>query len=260
MTTPDIALDAVHMRQADFESELLSICGDVRLLWMPTPSDTTTSTSKDRNERTVTYSESIQSFDDAGAKRLGNGYYVTFNGTDEEADTPHVAGLSFGDGAVDEPFSILSLVKPDANDTSYIIVAKEASASDQEWRFLITSSGYPQMALRDESSSGEIVREDQTAIGTDWVLAGATYDGSGTHPGIGIWVDAVKTDDASQSSGDYTAMEAGASTVQIAHRFTTPAIFFDGSLAFVLVTAKELTADEQWQIKTLVNEFYNLSL
>jgi hypothetical protein len=39
-----------------------------------------------------------------------------------------------------------------------------------------------------------------------------------------------------------------------------PAWFYNGEMAFALITAKELNADEQWAIKNLVNAFYNLAL
>ena len=36
--------------------------------------------------------------------------------------------------------------------------------------------------------------------------------------------------------------------------------FFDGSMAFVAVVAKELSPDEVWSVKSLANSFFGLSL
>lgn len=266
MTSPSISPAAVHMSQADFESELLSICGDVRLLWMPLSTDTTTSTSKDRNERTVTYSKDINTFDDPGARRLGNGYYVTFDGTDEEADTPDVDGLSFGDGAVDEPFSVLALVSLDLNESGdEAIVGKYGGGSGEaeEWRFFL-DSGKVSLEVYDASQSARLRPAAAASFTTNtWTLFSGTYDGAGAYPGVKLWQDAaLLTGYTDISAGTYIAMENTSEPVTLGSidNNGSPIHFVDGSLAFVLITAKELTADEQWQTKTLVNEFYNLSL
>ena len=259
MVSPYISPAAVHMTQADFESELLSICGDVRLLWMPLSTDSTTSTSKDRNERTVTYSKDVRTFD-TPPSRLGNGYAVTFDGTDEEADTPDVGALSFGDGVVDQPFSVLSLV---SGTLSANVIASKAAQNNNEWFFGITYSGKTRVEFIDVSASAQIGRTMPTPTADTWTLVSSTYDGSGVSNGIKLYQNAAQVDDGDSKSGTYTAMEPLGSTGKVGFYNNGSGVdtyFFNGSIGFVLVTAKELTAAEQWQIKILVNGFYGLSL
>ena len=68
-------------------TDLLRVLGDCRLLWLPNLTDTTTSTERSRHAGTITWSESLASFDTRPA-RLGSGVAVAFNGTDEEGDVP----------------------------------------------------------------------------------------------------------------------------------------------------------------------------
>ena len=67
--------------------DLLAVLGDCRLLWLPDLADTTTSTERGRHAGTITWSESLGSWD-ATRARLGAGVAVAFNGTDEEGDVP----------------------------------------------------------------------------------------------------------------------------------------------------------------------------
>lgn len=247
----------LHSNTDEFKAKLLDICGDVRLLWFPDLTGTTV-VDASRVAATITYSKEVGDFDDPPAA-LGNGVAVQFDGVDEEADTPDVAGLSFGDGANDNPFSVVALVNQDVVGAE-VIIAKEASSSDEEWTFEVDSSGNPQFVLTDESASATIGRQDATALSSTIALISGTYDGAGLASGISIYLNGLATDDTDVVANSYVAMEAGASTVQIAHHYATPALFWDGKIAFALVTGKELTADEQWAIKTLVNGYYSLSL
>src|SRR3990167_8361400 len=95
-------------KRDEFIHDFLAIVGDCRLLWLPRNTETTTSTTVDRNARTITYDATIA----ARKSPLGSGVAVTFDGTDQEGDTPDTANLSFGDGAADLPFSVLALIKP----------------------------------------------------------------------------------------------------------------------------------------------------
>ena len=239
--------------------DLLALLGDCRLLWLPNLSDTTTSTERSRHGATLTWSESLASFDAARA-RLGSGVAVAFNGTDEEGDVPDAGRYSFGDGAADQPFSVLALLKPDANGSSMVIVGKESSASAEEWRLQLNASGHPQLTLTDESAAATIGRLDATAIGTDWVFLAATYDGSAASTGIRVYVDAVRLDDTDGDSGTYVAMENTAALVHVGARYTTKERYFDGSIALIALTAKALGQDDVWALRELVNSYFGLSL
>ncbi len=241
----------------EFVEGLLGICGDVRRLWIAQQGDTTTSTTKDRNQATVTWSESLAAFD-VGIVALGEGFAVDFNGTDEEGDMPDAADISFGDGANDNPFSVVALVNQGTAEAA-VVLAKEASATDEEWVLETDASGNPQFVLTDESASATIGRQDATALSGNALISG-TYDGAGLASGVAVYLDGVAADDTDVVANTYVAMEAGASTVQIGHHYTTAALFWDGTISFILICAKELSADEQWRIKELVNWYFGLSL
>ena len=135
----------------EFTRYLLGLLGDVRALWLPGKSGTTL-TDRSRNARILTWSENVSSFDTSPAE-LGSGYSVTFNGTDEEGDTPDANDLSFGDGAVDQPFSVFALVNPTDATSSVILSKLDTSASQEEWLFELDGSDRPRFALFDDSAT-----------------------------------------------------------------------------------------------------------
>lgn len=241
-----------------FEVKLMELLGDTRLLWIPRAGDTTTSTDRSRNAATITWDATIA----ARVNDLGLGHSITFDGTNDEGDiSPDSDIYSFGDGVADSPFSIVALIKPDDYGVTSVVIAKENSASAEEWRLDITSTnGYPRLFITDESASAYIGREDQTAFGTSWGLIAATYDGSKAASGISLVKNGAIVDDADVTSGSYDGMENTAALVHIGARYTTKERFFDGDIALVALCAKALTIDENWAIKSLINSFYDLSL
>ncbi len=106
----------------EFVGQVLHLLGDVRALWLPSKSGATL-TDRSRYVRVLTWSEDVSAFDTKPVE-LGSGYAVHFNGTDEEGDAPDADELSFGDGAVDQPFSVIALVRPDTNSNTEAILAK----------------------------------------------------------------------------------------------------------------------------------------
>lgn len=243
----------------EFVARMLDICGDVRFFALAQSGDTTTTVEKSRHAAIVTWSKDISTFDNP-PNTLGEGYYWDFDGVDEEGDTPDVDRLSFGDGGNDNPFSILSLIKPDAFAATMIVVSKENSSSLEEYRVDISTSGYVTLNLSDDSSAGQIRATYETSLGTDWTLVGISYNGLSLKDGISIAVDGLNKTLTYGITTSHDAMEAGASLLRIANKYSTPQDFFNGKIAFILITGKELTTAEQWEIKTLVNWYYDLSL
>ena len=243
----------------EFIADLHQICGDVRTLWLPKGTDTTTTTEASRHARVFTYNETLVDFDAVPTVK-GSGLYVDFNGTNEEADTPDQANLSFGDSENDSAFSVLTLISPDVNNAAMTIVSKSNSATVDEWELSLTSSGHPLFDMIDASSSGSIGRRDATAIGTSDVFLAATYSGSDARPGNNIWVNAAQVDDTDASSGSYTAMEDTASLVRIGCRYTSNEQFFNGKIGLVAIVGKELMIEELWAIKALINGFFDIAL
>ncbi len=247
-------------KRSEFITDLLSILGDTRLLWLPLTTETTTSIDESRNARTLTYSKDITTWDTPGPVPLGSGSFLTFDGVDEEADTPDVDGLSFGDGVADEPFSIVALINP-TDSTNSAILSKRNSSSVREWLFWVNGEDQLEFTLYDESSNGIIARDYSTTVPEGaWALGVATYDGSASVTGINLYLDAAKVDDTDNSSGVYTATENTAALVRLGFMDTTPAVLFDGSMALVALVAKALGQDEIWAVKAAINAYFALSL
>ena len=244
----------------EFIRYMAHLLGDVRALWLPAKSGATL-TDKSRYARVLTWSEDVSGFDTKPAE-LGSGYAITLNGTDEEGDSPDTNELSFGDGAVDQPFSVFAIVNP-ADATSSVMLSKfDTTASQEEWLFELDASDRPRFALYDDSASARIGRLDATALTQNtWALLVATYDGSGASTGIRIYLNGSRVDDTDDNSGTYTAMENGAELVAVGYRQAAGVKenFFDGKMALVGLLGKELSIDEVWALKQAVNGYFGLS-
>src|SRR3989304_3585800 len=87
---------ATSVRQ-EFVSQLLTIGGDVRALWLAPVggTHTPTTTGRDLNAEVWTYDATIA----AQLSPLGFGQQVSFNATSDEADTPDSNNYTFNDAA-----------------------------------------------------------------------------------------------------------------------------------------------------------------
>lgn len=244
----------------EFVHGLVHLLGDVRALWLPGKSGTTL-TDKSRYARVLTWSEDVSSFDTKPAE-LGSGYAIAFNGTDEEGDAPDADELSFGDGAVDQPFSVVALVNPTDATDSTILSKLNVNTGGGEYRFFLDSSDYPYIELQDQSADKHIGRSDATALTQgSYTLLVATYDGSGAEPGLRIYKDGARVDGTSNTTAGYVAMEN--QTIVVGLGFNPAGAssnFFDGKVALVGLTGKELTLDEVWAVKEACNSYFGLSL
>jgi len=258
-----------------FVARVCNICGDVRALWIPKKTDTTTSIDLSRRASAThkwTYDAAKTAADYV---RRGAGWSMTFDGAADEADMPDEGILSFGDGAVDGPLSIVSLVKADDNTPAAdaTILSKWNEDTDAELReyrlFLEITTGHFAFQAYDESGDKYIGKQYETALTADtWTLLASTYDGSMSEEGIALYKDAVLLAMATLSDAvpsTYVAMENLTSKLLLAHNLSaasTPVAegFWDGSMAFVALCAKALSADELWALKTFVNEYYDLTL
>jgi hypothetical protein len=258
---------AGDQKRDEFISRLLGIAGDPRALWIPATGDTTSAIEQNRHAAVYTYDATVAS----RRTRRGSGWALNFNGTSHEADSPDVDHMSFGDGATDEPLSIVALVKPDdgtpaAQATILSKFNKDTDGELREWQFFLTATtGKPRLDLFDESANASIARAATTVADGAWVLLGATYDGSGAVGGINIWEDAAITDDATSTTGTYVAMENTTAIVSLGHTLSAAATpvaeeFWAGDMAFILVAARAFGQEDMWEIKALANAMFDLAL
>ena len=251
-----------------FISDILDIAGDARALWIPNLSDTLTTLDETRHAQFWTYSKSLASFD-TSISPLGNGYEVVFNGTDEQVDTDNDNRYIFGDGASDEPFSVFALVQVVAGTSIQTILSRyDVTTGDtkQEWIFFINGEERPVLQLYDDSvTSAYIGRESLTALTTNtrYFLV-VTYDGTGVSAGIRIYIDAVRSNDNEiAGAGTYVAIENTDAPLKLGNILNTNTVadlLWSGRMALAGLCAKELNIHEIWQMKELINAYYDLSL
>lgn len=243
-------------KRDEFIAHILDICGQTELFWLPALGDTTTTTEVSRNARVITYDATIAT----RKATQGSGISVDYDGTDDEADTPDVDGLSLGDGAVDQPLSIVVLCKPDVNNALMTLLAKSNSATAEEYELFLDASGHLNFALLDESATATLEARYAAAVGTDWVLLGGTANGTGGIGGLAVYTNGVSRAVTDDSSGTYVAMENTAALVHLGARYTTKERFFNGRIALTLLVGRALNQDEMWEITKAVNAFADLSL
>lgn len=249
--------EGARVRQ-DFIAAMLEIVGDSRLFWLPKTTDTTTSVSVDKLADVLTHNATIA----ARITSLGSGAQVDFDGDDDEADTPDSDDHSFGDGVVDEPFSLLWVGTPDTDVSAQTLISKLNDATTEEYELHLTATnGFPTLDIWDASASAAIGRSHDVDIGTSLVFIAATYNGNGSVSGINLYKNAALVDDGvGGTTGTYVAMENTASLVRLGTRFTTNERFYNGKMALAIITAKALSHNEIWSAKTLINSFLNASL
>ncbi|MDE2765934.1 MAG: hypothetical protein OXI25_05840 [Chloroflexota bacterium] len=248
--------------ERQFAADLLRTLGDCRFLWLPRLTDAESSVERTRRAAAVTWSESLAEFD-APPEALGGGAAVAFNGTNERGTAPASAAYSFAGGGADEPFSVAALVRPDAARAGCVAAKHTSSANGAEWEVSLDASAYPRFAVYDGTRANAIGRERRTAWTPGaWGLLVATYDGSGSAPGVRLYLDGARVDDANASAGDYGAMRATTAPLRIASREASGAEagFFEGALAMLAVWGSHCSADEAWRLTALTGAHFGLEL
>lgn len=249
-----------NQKRDEFEANLLSL-GDARFLWLPRPTETTTSTDRSRYARTGTYDASVAS----QYVTLGSGVGVTWDGTSDSLYYADADDLSFGDGVVDQPLSMIALVNvtADANEKDLLSKQTSGAAANREYSFYFDSSERFFATFTDESASAIIGQRDAVTTGGASRLVAASYDGSASRAGIVVYEAGLRSAMTSADSGTYTAMEnkgervyVGAST----NALNTPRLWFSGIQYFVVLYAKALTDDDMWQAKRWADAYYGVTL
>lgn len=245
--------------RAAFVAKLKAVLGDLRFGLLVGDADTLTSADFSRHAATVNWSADIRNFV-TNPERAGSGRVVHLDGAAEEADTPDNDRLSFGDGATDQPFSIVLLVRAaNPGNGTQNLIAKSVSVANQEYEVdLQAGTGYMRCTLYDGGSSNHVSRLSAVSIGTDVTLITMVYDGSGTASGIRLYQGTTRVDTTSDGAGTYVAMENSAAVLSICSRFTTKAQFFEGDFYLAAVTAKELSLDDISTIEELCNGYFGL--
>lgn len=193
--------------------------------------DATTFKTVGEEQVTFTWSEAPASFDtplDLTSPDSFQGIIpvVSFNGTDEEADTPDIAYFSAVASAVS--FGVWINI---ASSISKVLFAKYET-SKREYRFEL-AGGKPQLELRDESANGYIIRTSADVItNNSWALVIFTYTGGTAAANIVQYINStVASSYTDQGPAAFTAMENLSQPAKLGARNTSNADVFAGKMA-----------------------------
>ena len=258
--------------QRKFVIDLLLLLEDTRLLYLFEPTGSTL-IDRSKNERAgatllnnpenhglLTWAKRVSDFD-TPPSTLGNGIQITINGTDDEVgDILDSGDLSFGDGNVDQAFSVFALF--DSIEIIFPILFQVLISKNSEWNFGLSISHNPFLLLTDKSTGSIIGRSFNTALAISTpVLLVATYSGSSSSAGIKVYSGAIRVDDTDNNTGTpYIAMEDTKSVVNLGHESHRGGFFFNGSMGLVGVTGGELTISKIETLRDLCNTYFYLSL
>ncbi len=169
-----------QLRGIEFEEAVLSVFGDDQIaLWVMKDTGLTLE-DLTGNGHTLTWSEPVEDFDTAPTA-LGGGWSVVFNGSDEQGSVVDAADLSFGNGTVDTPFSVVALIKTsDPLTGGSQIVGKWDSANPREWR--VRANDDLRFTVQDSSAGAweQRKKENVLSAATRAFLA-YTYGGDESH-------------------------------------------------------------------------------
>ena len=242
-------------------ADILGAMGDVRLLWIPLSTDTTTSTTLDPDLRMVTWDATVAAR--LTAQGPVGGVLQSFNGTDQYGTMPDTANMSF----TDDIFSVAVLANVTNTAADRVLFAKyNVAGTLREYAFLVNGTGDTlQLNLYDESTDQQPLRTSDAAItmgslrlfSTTCTAVSAVAARSAD---ITLYQNAAVI--ASTGSGDnalYAGMENTAATPSIGSLQSGVAPF-SGSLGLTVVAATAWSAKQHLILKDIVNYYYGLSL
>jgi hypothetical protein len=191
--------------------------------------------------------------------------YIQILGNAEKYNAGDHSDFSFGNGATDNAFSIVSLCYPQGNNNRTILAKYDVTtgATKREFRFYTDSSQNLLFALYDESANAVIARRvlSETLPLNKTMVLTATYDGSATVGGLKIYRNGIQIDNNSVTSGTYIAMENTTTPMQSLIISTTGSeVFGFYGLQNVLIIAKEqLTQTQITRLQYLLFGYANIA-
>lgn len=257
---PGRSLQTPRLTRARFRSRLLAILGDCRLLWMPRAGDAATNLTDETSAgRVVTYDATVA----ARLSALGRGVAQTFDGSTNYGTTPDTADLSFGNGATDQPFSIVALANVTDTAAARRILSK-STTGNLEWVFTVSPGDLLALSVSDASVPVTAQRVSTGTISQGaWHLYGASYDGTGgatAMNGAALYQDGAAIASTATNQATYVAMENTTTPVEIGSDTGHTASFFPGSLALVAISARNLSAADHAAIAALCRRYFGQGL
>ena len=161
---------------------------------------------------------------------------ITFNGTDEMADSPDADFWSVDDSG-DAGFSLGIWARLTATPANVTLLSKWGASGNREWAWDVNVSDRLELYLSDNSVGAFPVRRGQSNIAQDqWVFLVVTYDGRGggsAADGITHYVDGVVQASTASNRGSYVAMDNATEPTALGAegRSGSPGNFFNGQMA-----------------------------
>lgn len=202
-----------------------------------------------------------------GPRISGSAFGLTYGDESHLWDIADHNDYSFGDGATDTAFTIITLVKPTLA-TSCEVFSKDditTASTKREYAFSLGSDGGLSMFVFDNSTGGYRARTAPggSVTANQFAVLSATYDASGTAAGVKMYVNSSQVDNATVGGGGaYTAME-NLSARPAGYRISTagvPESFWKGQLYAQMIIAEELTAVQIRQITYLLRSYAGATL
>jgi len=171
---------------------------------------------------------------------------VTFNGTDEEADSPDAAYWTRALAVM----SVGAWVNMTDASSSAILSKYDSGSNAREWIFRLNGSDLLDLVLYDEDAAGNEFIASVADVATAqniWAFVVATYDGSADASGINLYADGALVASTDTDQANFVSMRDKGWVVGLGQHRTGSDIF-DGKMAGgplgPFFTQKQLSADE----------------
>lgn len=255
-------------RQLVTQIEAITGAGSVVAAWFGTdnPNATTMTDYSPSGGYTATFRNgtTLAAKQIGGAGVLGMGNTNSFD-ANTVWDTPDAAAFSFGNGATDSPFSVMTVCKPVVSYIGEVAAKYDATVGSpqREWYFQLTSSSGLYFVMTDNSTGGTIGRRYSGSLSpydNVWTTFTGTYSGSAAASGIKVYINNSDVTNSDISVGSYTAMsnttaKVGTYAKDAAGTVTYPLYAVS---AVTMIFNVQLSAGNIAAVRALLNNYFNL--
>lgn len=183
---------------------------------------------------------------------------ITFNGVDEEADSPDAAYWTRDDSGA-TPFSVGCWVNLKDATSATFLAKYDSGVGVREWVIQTGGTDQGTFLVYDEVNNITATRTIDAALSEGvWYHIVVTYDATGgatAMNGVTMYLDGAVATSTASNNGAYVSMVDTSVGLTLSKQRVTGAVFFDGKMAGgpcgPFFTQKELTPAE-------VNRLYNL--
>lgn len=193
---------------------------------------------------------------------LGSGAAIAFNGTSDYVTTPDAADLSFGNGVVDGPFTIFAVANVTDTAAARRILSKQ-NAANLEWQMAVGGTDFLTLTVTDQSVPATPSRVANAVVtAAQWRTYGATYSaatgGATAANDMTLYDNGAVAASTATNAGTYVAMEDLGAAVEIGSDTAHSASFFSGSIAMVLLAAKNLSTAQHAELSSAARRFFRI--